>query len=91
MAFAIYVSKVKPQIIIELKRELSIEGNYITEGLAKSLVRMRFLSFVYCIDCGDVQCSVGGIVLGYNIPTIKCDNCGFIYHDKRDSIDRLRV
>lgn len=91
MAFAIYVSKEKPQTIIELKRELSIEGNYITDGLAKSSVRIRFLPFVYCIDCGDVQCSVGGIDLGYNTPTIRCDNCGFIYHDKSDSIDKLRM
>ena len=90
MSFAIYVSKEKPQTIIELKRELSIEGNYIHEGLAKSAVRIRFLPFVYCIDCGDIQCSVGGIDLGYNTPTINCDTCGFVYHDKRDSIDKPR-
>jgi len=87
MSFAIYVSKEKPQTITELKRELSNDGNYINEGLAKSAVRIRFLPFVYCIDCGDVQCSVGGINSGYNTPTVKCDNCGFIYHDNKNMMD----
>jgi hypothetical protein len=86
MSFAVYVSKEKPQTIIELKRELSIDGNYVTEGLAKFSVIIRFLPFVYCIDCGDFQCSVGEIDLGCNTPTIKCDNCGFIYNDNKDSI-----
>jgi hypothetical protein len=57
MSFAIYVSKEKPQTIIELKRELDNDGNYITEGLAKSLVRIRFLPFVYCMDCEDFPSS----------------------------------
>jgi ribosomal protein S27E len=91
MSFAIYVSQDKPQTIIELKRELSNDGNYITEGLAKSSVRIRFLPFVYCIDCGDVQCSVGGIDLGHNTPKIKCDNCGFIYHDNKGFIDKTKL
>lgn len=87
MSFAIYVSKEKPQTIIELKRELNIDGNYINEGLAKSAVRVRFLPFVYCIDCGDIQCSVGGIDIGYNTPMVKCDNCEFIYHNKENLMD----
>jgi len=91
MSFAIYVSKEKPQTIIELKRELSIDGNYINEGLAKSSVRIRFLPFVYCIDCGDGQCSVGAIRHGSNTPMIKCDNCGFIYHDNKDLIDKTKI
>jgi hypothetical protein len=86
MSFAIYVSQEKPQTIIELKRELSIDGNYVTEGMAKFSVRIRFLPFVYCIDCGDIQCSVGKIDLGCNTPTIWCDKCGFIYHNNQDSI-----
>jgi len=91
MSFTIYVSQDKPQTIIELKRELSNDGNYITEGLGKSSVRIRFLPFVYCIDCGDIQCSVGEMGLGYNnTPTIKCDNCGFTYHDNKD-IDKTKL
>jgi hypothetical protein len=85
------VSKEKPQSIIELNKELSIDGNYITEGLAKSSVRIRFLPFVYCIDCGDTQCSVGGIDAGCNTPTIKCDNCEFIYHYDKDLIGKPKV
>ncbi|MDR4491956.1 MAG: hypothetical protein R2685_13820 [Candidatus Nitrosocosmicus sp.] len=87
MSLAIYVSKEKPQTIIELKRELSNDGNYINEGMAKSTVRIRFLPFVYCIDCGDVQCSVGGIDSGCNTPIVKCDNCEFIYHDNKNFMD----
>jgi len=91
MSFALYVSKEKPQTIIDLERELSIDGNYITEGLAKSSVRIRFLPFVYCIDCGDTQCSVGAINFGFNTPTIKCDNCEFTYHDNKDLIDKTKL
>lgn len=91
MSFALYVSKERPQTKIDLERELSIDGNYITEGLAKSSVRIRFLPFVYCIDCGDAQCSVGTINFGFNTPTIKCDNCEFIYHDNKDQIDKTEL
>jgi ribosomal protein S27E len=84
VSFEIYVSK-KTQTIIELKKELNKEGNYITEKFGKSSIRKRFLQFVYCIDCGDIQCTFGEIDLGYNIPTVKCDNCGFIYHDNSES------
>ena len=91
MSFAIYVSKEKPQTMIELKRELSIDGNYITEGLAKYSVRIRFLPFIYCIDCGDAQCLVEGIDNGFNTPTVKCDKCGFIYHYNKDMIDKTKL
>jgi len=91
MSFALYVSKEKPQTIIELERELNIDGNYVTEGLAKYSVRIRFLPFVYCIDCGDTQCSVGVINPGFNTPTIKCDNCEFIYHYTKDLIDKTKL
>lgn len=90
MSFSIYVSKEKPQTIVELKIELSNDGNYITEGLAKSSIRIRFLPFVYCIDCGDVQCFVGEIDLGCNTPTIRCDKCRFVYNDNKEPIDKLR-
>ncbi|MGD9533075.1 MAG: hypothetical protein AB7V56_04810 [Candidatus Nitrosocosmicus sp.] len=70
-----------------MKREQSIDGNYINQGLAKSAVRIRFLPFVCCIYCGDLQCSVGGIDMGCNIPIVKCDNCEFIYHNKENSMD----
>jgi hypothetical protein len=86
MSFTIYVSQEKSQTMIELKRELSNDGNYVTETLGNSSVRIRFLPFVYCIDCGDFQCSVGGMGLGYNTPIVKCDNCDFVYHDNKDKI-----
>ncbi|MDR4492415.1 MAG: hypothetical protein R2685_16220 [Candidatus Nitrosocosmicus sp.] len=84
MSFEIYVSQEKPQTIIELKKELDKDGNYITEEFGKSLIRKRFLPFVYCIDCGDIQCTFGEIDPGYNTPKVKCDNCGFIYHDNSE-------
>ncbi|VFJ13637.1 hypothetical protein [Candidatus Nitrosocosmicus franklandus] len=81
----------KSVTIIDLKRYPDNDGNYITEGLAKSSVRMRFLLLVYCIDYADVTCSVGGINLGRNTPTIECDDCGFIYPDSNDSIYNPRL
>ncbi|MDF0681544.1 MAG: hypothetical protein P0116_11335 [Candidatus Nitrosocosmicus sp.] len=91
MAFKLYVSQEKPQTIIELKREISNDGNYVTERWGKSSVRIRFLPFVYCIDCGDFQCSVGGMGLSYNTPIVKCDNCGFVYHENKDKLDASKL
>lgn len=74
-----------------MKRELSNDGNYITEKLGKSSLRMRFLPLVCCIDCEDFECSVGDMGLGYNTPIVRCDNCGFVYHDNKDKIDSSKL
>lgn len=83
MSLYIYVSKDDLDSTNWLKQELNKDSNYAFVSLANVSVRDKFQPSVYCLDCGDFQCSVGGMGLGFNTPIVKCDNCGHVYHDNK--------